>query len=111
VVWLALVPSGGAGLPVVVLVELGLITSAGVFNPLSATFRLEHTPQDRVARTLSAWTVTVRATTAALTGVWGLLASVVGVRAAIAVAGLLLLATPLLLPKAGARSAAVRAGG
>ncbi|MFL6119698.1 MFS transporter [Actinophytocola sp.] len=111
VIWLALVPAGGGGLLVVILVELGLITSAGVFNPLSATFRLAHTPQDRVVRTLSAWTITVRATTAALTVVWGLLASVMGVRAAIGLAGLLLLATPLLLPKAGTRSAAVPVGG
>ena len=64
-----------------------------------ATYRLEHTPRDRVARTLSAWSVTSAATVAATTAVWGLLASATGVRAAIGIAGVLLLATPLLLPR------------
>jgi predicted MFS family arabinose efflux permease len=111
VVWLAFVPTGAAGLLVIILIEAGLITSAGVFNPLSATFRLEHTPADRVARTLSAWTITVRASIATLTLLWGLLASLMGTRAALGLAGMCLLATPLLLPRSGLRSAAVRVGG
>ena len=64
-----------------------------------ATHRLEHTEPGRVARTLSAWSVTSKATIAALTALWGLLASVTGPRIAIAVAGLLILATPLALPR------------
>jgi hypothetical protein len=88
-----------AGLVLVMAVELGLITSAGVFNPVYATYRLEQTPADRVARTLSAWSVTSNATIAALTALWGVLASLTSLRAALAVAGLLLLATPLLLPR------------
>ncbi|HYQ65204.1 MAG TPA: MFS transporter, partial [Actinophytocola sp.] len=75
--------------------------------PLSATFRLEHTPADRVVRTLTAWSVTVRASIAALTVLWGLLASVTGTRTALGLAGVCLLATPWLLP----RSTAVRVGG
>ena len=39
------------------------------------------------------------ATIAVLTGLWGLLATLTSPRAAIATAGLLLLATPLLLPR------------
>ena len=39
-------------------VELGLVTCCGVFNPVFATYRLERTATDRVARTLSAWSVT-----------------------------------------------------
>jgi MFS family permease len=80
-------------------IELGLITSAGVFNPVYATYRLDQTPPDRVARTLSAWSVSSNATIAALTAVWGVLASLTSLRAALAIAGLLLLATPLLLPR------------
>jgi hypothetical protein len=38
-------------------------------------------------------------TIAALTALWGLLASITGPRTAIAIAGALLLATPLLLPR------------
>ncbi len=52
---------------------------------------------DRVARTLSGWSVTSNATIAALTALRGLLASVTSPRIAIAIAGVLLLATPLLL--------------
>jgi MFS family permease len=95
---LAFVQPGAAGLATVIAVELGLITCAGVFNPVFAAYRLAQVPQDRVARTLSAWSVTSKATTAAMTALWGLLAGVTGPRTAIAIAGLLLLTTPLLLP-------------
>jgi hypothetical protein len=82
----------------------------GVFNPLYATERLEATPSDRVARTLSAWSVTGSLTIAGMTALWGLLAGLAGLRAAIALAGVLLLATPLLLPRrARYRSAAGQA--
>lgn len=80
-------------------VEFGLIASVGVYNPVYATRRLELTPADRVARTLSAWTVSGKLTTAALTALWGLLAGLTGTRTAVALAGVLLLATPLLLPR------------
>ncbi|MDT3397105.1 MFS transporter [Streptomyces sp. B1866] len=95
---LAFVRPGPVGLVLVMAVELGLITCAGVFNPVYATYRLDRTPADRVTRTLTAWSVTGKAATAALTALWGLLAGLAGARAAIALAGLLLLATPLLLP-------------
>ncbi|MGN9793464.1 MFS transporter [Streptomyces sp. OZ13] len=95
----AFVGPGVAGLVLVMTVEFGLIACMGVFNPVFATCRLERTPSDRVARTLSAWSVTSKATIAALTGLWGLLAAVTSPRTAIAVAGLLILATPFLLPR------------
>ena len=96
---LAFIEPGAVGLVLVMAIELGLITSAGVFNPVYATYRLDQTPDDRVARTLSAWSVSSNATIAALTAVWGVLASLTSLRAALAIAGLLLLATPLLLPR------------
>ena len=98
-VGLAFVGPGPAGLALVMAVEFGLITCMGVFNPVYATHRLERTPADRVARTLSAWSVSSKLTIAALTALWGLLAGVTGPRTAIAAAGLLLLATPFLLPR------------
>jgi MFS family permease len=100
-VGLAFIGPGVAGLVAVMAIELGLITCMGVFNPVYATYRLDQTPADRVARTLSAWSVTSNATVAALTALWGVLASLTSLRAALAVAGLLLLATPLLLPRGG----------
>ncbi|MFB7864908.1 MFS transporter [Streptomyces sp. NPDC056069] len=111
---LAFVGPGTAGLLLVMVIEFGLIACMGVYNPLFATRRLERTPQERTARTLSAWTVSGRAVIATLTATWGLLAAAVGPRTAIAAAGVLLLATPLLLPwrdkeETPAREAAERA--
>jgi hypothetical protein len=83
----------------VIVVELGLVTCMGVYNPVFATYRLEQTASDRVARTLSAWSVTSNATIAALTALWGLLTAATSPRAAIAIAGVLMLATPALLPR------------
>ncbi|MFC0040634.1 MFS transporter [Actinomadura rayongensis] len=97
-VGLAFVRPGAAGLVLVLVLQFCLVTCIGVFNPVLATYRLDCTGQDRVARTLAAWTVTSSAVIAALTGLWGVLADVAGVRTAIAAAGLLMLATPLLLP-------------
>ncbi|MEU3073976.1 MFS transporter [Streptomyces laurentii] len=93
---------GTGGLLLVMGVELGLIFCCAVFNPLSATCRLERTPADRVARTLTAWSVTTKATIALLTAVWGVLGTLLGPRTALGVAGLLVLATPLLLPRRAA---------
>jgi hypothetical protein len=61
----------------VIAVEFGLITCMGVFNQVFATYRLDQVPTDRVARTLSAWSVTGKATVAALTALWGLRASII----------------------------------
>jgi hypothetical protein len=71
----------------------------GVFNPVFATYWLDQTETDRLTRTLSAWSLTSNAAIAALTALWGLLASITSPYTAIAIAGVLLLATPLLLPR------------
>ncbi|GGW14389.1 MFS transporter [Streptomyces capoamus] len=98
-VGLAFPGPGAGGLLLVMGVELGLILCCGVFNPVYATHRLERTAADRVTRTLSAWQVTTKASTALLTALWGVLGGLLGPRAAIGLAGLLVLATPLLLPR------------
>jgi hypothetical protein len=48
---------------------------------------------------LASWSTSTTLATAALTAVWGGLASLTSPRASIAIAGILLLATPLLLPR------------
>ena len=96
---LAFVPGGTGGLAFVMLVELGIIVSCSVFNPVLATYRLEQLPADRVASTLSAWSVSTKASIATLTALWGVLASFTGPRVAIGAAGVLVLVTPLLLPR------------
>jgi MFS family permease len=98
-VGLAFIHPGVAGIMLVIAVQFGLVTCIGVFNPVLATYRLDQTETDRIARTLSAWSITSNVTIATLTALWGLLASIIGPRAAIAIAGGLLLATPLLLPR------------
>jgi MFS family permease len=96
---LAFIRPGAAGIVLVIAVQLGLVTCMGVFNPVFATYRLDQIEQGRVARTLSAWSITSNATVAALIALWGLLASTTSPRTAIAIAGVFLLATPLLLPR------------
>ncbi|MFJ6851959.1 hypothetical protein ACIQM3_15730 [Streptomyces sp. NPDC091271] len=83
----------------------------GVFNTLFATHRLERVPADRVARVLTAWTVTSTAGIAAVTAVWGVPAARRRRPAAIAAAAVLLLTTPFLLrrrPPAGPEGPGMR---
>ncbi|WP_435612681.1 MFS transporter [Streptomyces sp. bgisy159] len=94
---LVLVRPGASGLALVMAVQFALITCMGVYNPLLATARLELAPTDRTTRVLAAWSVSSKAAIAALTALWGLLAGLTGPRAALALSGALLLATPLLL--------------
>ncbi|MFJ8914416.1 MFS transporter [Amycolatopsis sp. NPDC102389] len=98
-VGLVFIQPGVPGLILVIVVEFCLITCIGVFNPVLATSRLEQVPLDRAARTLSAWSIAGKLTTASLTALWGLLAAFTGPRAAVGIAGALMLATPLLLPR------------
>jgi MFS family permease len=98
-VGLAFIHPGISGIALIIAVQFGLVTSVGVFNPVFVTYRLDQTETNRIARTLSAWSVTSNITIAALTALWGLLAGLIGPRAAIAIAGILLLATPLVLPR------------
>ncbi|MFF9113329.1 MFS transporter [Streptomyces sp. NPDC014805] len=104
-VWLiglVFVRPGVAGLVLVMAVELAIIVNMSLFTPVLATYRLEHTPRHLVARTLTAWSVGQQASIAVLTALAGLLADVTGPRTALTVAGLLILATPLLLPRGDA---------
>lgn len=95
---LAFIRPGVAGLLLVMAVEFVLITFASIFNPVMATHRLEQIEPERIARMLSAWSVSSKISIAALTALWGFLAMFTGPRAAIAIAGILMLATPLFLP-------------
>ncbi len=101
-VWLiglAFVRPGVAGLVIVIAVELAIIISMSLYNPVLATYRLEHTPRHRVARTLSAWSIGQQASIATFTALGGLLAGITSPRASLTVIGLLILASPLLLPR------------
>jgi hypothetical protein len=60
--------------------------------------RLVQTETDRIAHTLSAWSVTSSLTIGAMTALRGLLASIRSPHVSIAIAGVPLLANPLLFP-------------
>ncbi|MFJ3208852.1 MFS transporter [Streptomyces flaveolus] len=96
---LAFVRPGVPGLLTVIVVEGLLITCMGVFNPIYATERLQRTPTDRAARVIGTWSVSSRLVQAALMTIWGVLAGLTSPLTAITVSGVLLLATPLLLPR------------
>ncbi|MFJ2648945.1 MFS transporter [Streptomyces sp. NPDC087420] len=95
---LAFVGPGLPGLLTVIVVEGLLITCMGIFNPIYATERLRRTPVDRTAQILSTWSAASKLLHAVLMVIWGILATLTSPLAAIAVSGVLLLGTPLLLP-------------
>jgi MFS family permease len=98
-IWLAFVEPGLGGVVLVIGVQFGLVLFMGMYNPVVATYRLDHTGKRLTARMLASWSTSTTLATAALTAVWGGLASLTSPRASIAIAGILLLATPLLLPR------------
>src|SRR6185437_13713399 len=101
-VWLiglAFIRPGVVGLVTVIAVELAIIISMSLYTPVLATYRLQHTPKHLIARVLSAWSIGSQAAIAILTALGGLLAGLTSTRAALVVAGLLILASPLLLPR------------
>jgi MFS family permease len=95
---LAFTHPGIPGLLTVIIVEGLLITCMGIFNPIYATERLQRTPADRAAQVLSTWSVSSKLVQATLMVIWGILATLTSPLAAITISGVLLLATPLLLP-------------
>ncbi|MFD3616574.1 MFS transporter [Streptomyces sp. NPDC058676] len=96
---LTFVRPGIPGLLTVIIVEALLITCMGIFNPIYATERLHRTPSEHTAQVLSTWSATSKLLQAALMVIWGILATLTSPLAAITMSGVLLLATPLLLPK------------
>jgi MFS family permease len=98
-VGLALTFAGLGGVVFFIVIQTGLIIFMGLYMPVYSTYRLELLGDDHVSRGLAAWSITSNATIALLTGLWGVLATVTSPRIAIAVAGVLLLGTPALLPR------------
>src|ERR1700744_3140726 len=101
-VWLiglAFVRPGVTGLVTVMAVELAIIISMSLYSPVLATYRLEHTPRHRIARTLSAWSIGQQASIAVCTALGRRVAGAPRPRTALAIAGALILASPLLLPR------------
>jgi MFS family permease len=96
---LAFTHPGVPGLLTVIVVEGLLITCMGIFNPIYATERLQRTPADHAAQVLTAWSISSKLAQATLMVIWGVLATLTSPLTAITISGVLLLATPLLLPE------------
>ncbi|HEY2792894.1 MAG TPA: MFS transporter [Micromonosporaceae bacterium] len=98
-VWLiglAFLRPGVIGLLTVMAVEMAIIICMSLFNPVIATYRLEQTPPDRISRTLAAWSIGQQTSIAVFTALGGLLADATSPQTALAAAGVLILAAPLL---------------
>ncbi|MGA5278604.1 MFS transporter [Streptomyces cellulosae] len=100
---LPLTPSGALGLFVIVAADFGLLTSAGIFNPSFTTYRMEATPGAFMSRVSTSWSVGAKTCQAAFVVAGGLIATAAGVRGALLIAGLLCMASALLLPWRRAR--------
>ncbi|SNC63275.1 Major Facilitator Superfamily protein [Kytococcus aerolatus] len=94
---LALVPTGLAGLAVVVGLQLGLLLAAGFFNPAFSRVRMDAAPGDLLAPVIVAWATLNRAVSAAAMALGGVLGSLVGIRPALVVVGLVTMASALFL--------------
>jgi MFS family permease len=95
---LAFTGPGIPGLLTVIVVEGLLIGCMGIFNPIYATERLQRTPADHAAQVLSTWSASSKLVQATLMMLLGIVATLTSPLAAITISGVLLLATPLLLP-------------
>ncbi|WP_239080784.1 MFS transporter [Streptomyces coelicoflavus] len=100
---LPLTPSGALGVFVIVAVDFGLLFSAGVFNPSFTTYRMAATPDAFMSRVGTSWSVGSKTCQAVFVIAGGFIAAAAGVRGALLIAGLLCMASALLLPWRRAR--------
>jgi hypothetical protein len=89
-------PAGPLGRGPLIAVELAII-SMNLYNPALATYRLKHTSKRRVGRNLPAWSIGSPPSFAIFTALAGLPADISSTRTSITIAGLLILASLLLL--------------
>lgn len=99
--WLGLLLLAGPdmlGLIVIMTAETLLLFCAGVFNPVFATYRMNHTADDHMARVGTAWSISAKSFQPAFIALGGAIAAVAGTRVAIGFAAVALLASSALLP-------------
>lgn len=95
---LPLAPPGTGGMVVIIVAETGLLFAAGVFNPSFVTYRMSATEDGYMARVTTAWSISSKTVQPVFMIGGGVLATFIGIPAAIAVGGVLCLASVLLLP-------------
>ncbi|WP_327187134.1 MFS transporter [Streptomyces sp. NBC_01334] len=100
---LPLAPAGALGVFIIVAVDFGLLFAAGVFNPSFTTYRMEATQDAFMSRVGVSWSVSSKTCQAVFMIAGGLLADAAGVRGTLLIAGVLCMASALLLPWRKAR--------
>jgi len=109
--WILLLPLAPAGVPglVVVLASQSLLLlTAGLFNPVFATYRMRATPDHLMTRVSAAWSVSAKIAQPACIALGGWAAAVAGVRPALLLAGAACLAATAFLPGAVRRRSVPR---
>lgn len=99
--WLGLFLLAGpdmSGLVIIMAADTLLLFCAGVFNPVFAAYRMNHTADDHMARVGTAWSISAKSFQPAFIALGGVIAAVAGTRIAIGFAAVALLASSALLP-------------
>jgi MFS family permease len=99
--WLVLfplAPHGWGGFVLLTVAETGLLVGAGAFNPSFATYRMEETEDRFMARVVGSWSISSRCVQPAFMALGGALATLVGMRGALWVAGICCTLSAVLLP-------------
>ncbi len=108
-VWMLLIPLGSPGafgFTLILVAQFMLMFSAGVFNPVFATYRMHVTDDDHMARVGAAWSISARTVQPAFIMLGGVLTGAIGLRPTILLAAIGLVATSALLPWNSTRPAA-----
>ncbi|HET9173483.1 MAG TPA: MFS transporter [Actinospica sp.] len=98
---IAFAPVGIPGLLTLISADSALLFLAGVFNPVFSAYRMRETPKELMTRVATAWSVSNKSITPLFIALGGWLATLLGVREAILVAGILCLVSGVFLPWRG----------
>ncbi|MEV6430477.1 MFS transporter [Nocardia sp. NPDC051463] len=90
--------SDALGLVLITVAETLLLFCAGVFNPVFATYRMNCTAADHMARVGTAWSISAKCFQPAFIALGGVVAAATSTRVAIGCAAITLLASSGLLP-------------
>ncbi|WP_172797074.1 MFS transporter [Devriesea agamarum] len=98
VVAIAFTPTGLIGVLIYIVANSLLLTAAGVFRPVYSAVRLDATPDAYLARVTTAFTLGSRGAAPIFALLGGILASILGIRSALLIGAILLIASTLILP-------------
>lgn len=93
------VPAGTQGFMMFTLANFSLFLAAGIYRPVYASIRLQATDNAYVTRVATSFILSSRGVAAILALAGGMMGTLIGVRAAIFIGGVLLLASSLIVPK------------